>query len=192
MDYYDDIKNVKNYIEIAKGCDASKLISKLKKYAAKNSRVLELGMGPGNDLKILNEYFKATGSDKYKNFLDEYKNNNKDADVLLLDALTIDTDRKFDVVYSNKVLMHLTKEELKKSIKNQLKCLDNDGIIFHTFWKGDGEESHGGMLNVYYKEDELNHIISDDFTILLLESYAEFEEDDSIIVIAKKKYINKF
>lgn len=186
MDYYDDIKNVKSYIEMAKECDASYLIEKLSLYAAEGTSVLEIGMGPGNDLKLLKEKFVATGSDKYHKFVDEYKNSNKDDDVLVLDAVTLATDRKFDVMYSNKVLMHLTREELKNSIDRQSEILNDGGVILHTFWKGKGEETFSGMLNVYYIEEELQILISEKFEVLLLESYAEFEENDSIVVLAKK------
>jgi len=187
MDYYDDIKNVKSYIDMAKECDASYLIEKLGLYATEGSSVLEIGMGPGNDLKLLKEKFVATGSDKYQKFVDEYKKFSKDDDVLVLDAVTLDTDRKFGAVYSNKVLMHLTRDEFKKSMDRQSEILNDDGIILHTFWRGEGEETFSGMLNVYYIEEELQKLFSEKFEVLLLESYAEFEEDDSIIVVAKKK-----
>ena len=83
--------------------------------------------------------------------------------------------------------MHLTKEELKKSIYRQSEILNDCGVILHTFWKGEGEESFSGMLNVYYIEEELQKLISVKFEVLLVESYAEFEDNDSIIVVAKKK-----
>ncbi|MGB3368706.1 MAG: class I SAM-dependent methyltransferase [Acidaminobacteraceae bacterium] len=186
MLYYDDIENVKNYIDMAKESDASALIDKFSMYVGGKSTVLEIGMGPGNDLKLLNKKFIVTGSDKFEKFIDEYKKTNIDSDLIVLDAATLETSRKFDAIYSNKVLMHLTKDELKKSILRQDKILNEKGIVFHTFWKGEGEENFGGMLNIFYKEDELRNIFETKFEIIAIENYLEFEKDDSIILIAKK------
>ncbi len=186
MDYYDDLKNVESYIEMAKDCFATELISKLKLYLKKHSTVLELGMGPGNDFKLLMENFHVTGSDKYLHFIDIYKKKNPEADVLIMDAVMMDTDRSFDCIYSNKVLPHLTKQELDMSIQGQWKVLNENGILFHTFWKGNEAEYHGGMLSQYYLEDELKEKFSKGFELLLIESYREFEDDDSILIVVKK------
>lgn len=189
MDYYDDINNVKNYIEMAKDSDAWELIHKLRKHLKEGSKLLEIGMGPGNDLIKLEEYYKVLGSDKYSNFVEEYKKKYNRDNALVLDAISLDIDDEFDAIYSNKVLMHLTRRGLECSLERQAKILSDRGIVLHTFWLGDGEETYSGMLNVYYGEEELRRIFSRNFTIIELEKYMEFENDDSIIVIARKKQL---
>lgn len=186
MNYYDDLQNVKNYIEMTKGCFATELITKLHRFLKEGSTVLELGMGPGNDLELLNRTYRTTGSDKYKHFIDLYKEKNPDTDVVLLDAVELDIDQSFDCIYSNKVLISLTKEELAKSIQKQCALLNESGIVFHTFWKGKNAEDIEGMFCQYYLEEELRDMFSNGFVVLLLESYQEFEEDDSIVVVSKK------
>ena len=47
-------------------------------------------------------------------FVDKYKKENPEADLLKLDAVTLTTNKMFDCIYSNKVLHHLTREDLKK------------------------------------------------------------------------------
>ena len=94
---------------------------------------------------MLSKAYKTTGSDASQVFLDRYKQKNKDADLLKLDAVTIPTERKFDCIFSNKVLQHLTKEELKKSLQRQKEVLNPNGIAFHAVWRGDKiEEKKGG------------------------------------------------
>ncbi len=186
MAYYDDLQNVKNYIEMAKDCFAIELVSKLSRYLEKGGTILELGMGPGNDLELLSENFHVTGSDKSPYFIELYKEKNPEAEVLVMDAITLDIDRSFDCIYSNKVLPHLTKQELDMSIEKQWSILKENGILFHTFWKGDKLEHYGGMLNQYYLEAELKNKFSDGFEVILVESYMEFEEDDSILIVLKK------
>jgi ubiquinone/menaquinone biosynthesis C-methylase UbiE len=84
MGYYDQLENVNEYIRMADGYDGSELINILKKYLAKDSTLLELGMGPGKDLEMLNKLFDVTGSDSSQIFIDLYKEKNKDANLILL------------------------------------------------------------------------------------------------------------
>ena len=121
MGFFDTEKGVNEYIKMAEGYDGRALIKIFKNYLRKDSKVLELGMGPGKDLDILGENFVVTGSDNSSVFLEKYREKNPKADLMLLDAVTLNTDRKFDGIYSNKVLHHLTTEDLKTSLKNQKK-----------------------------------------------------------------------
>ena len=120
-----------------------------------------------------------TGSDNSEVFLDLYRKNNIDTDLILLDAVDIDTERKFDCIYSNKVLHHLTRDQLKQSFINQHEILNKKGILFHSFWYGTDEEEIHGLKFVYYTEETIKEIIENYFEILDLKKYKELEEDDS-------------
>ena len=137
MGYFDEKKSVDEYIKMAEGYDGKELIEILKKYFPKKSSVLELGMGLGKDLEILSKSFKVTGSDFSQVFIEICKGNNSNADIFLLDAVKMNTKRRFDCIYSNKVLHHLKKEDLKSSLDKQLSNLNSNGILFHSFWYGD-------------------------------------------------------
>lgn len=187
MGYFDSEKNVIDYIKMVKGYDGTELINELRPYLKESSTVLEIGMGPGADLDILAKYYKVTGSDSSKIFVDRYKKQNPDADVFVLDAKKMELERKFDCIYSNKVLIHFTKKECHQSLKKQKKNLNQNGILFHSFWHGDRVEKHHGILFNYYLEDELRSMVKDDYDILKIEKYMEFEKDDSIYLILQKK-----
>jgi cyclopropane fatty-acyl-phospholipid synthase-like methyltransferase len=187
MSYFDSKKNVNAYIKMAAQYDGKMLIDILKKYLRKGSSVLELGMGPGKDLDILSQSYEVTGSDSSQVFLDLYRKRNKNRNLLLLDARTISTNQQYDCIYSNKVLIHLTKIELKESLTRQKDILNENGILFHSFWSGDKEEEYHGLKFVYYTEDELNKIIGNNYEILKIATYKEMKEYDSIYVIAQKK-----
>lgn len=188
MSYFDDVKNVRQYIHMAKGYDGRELIDVLKRYLPRGSSVLELGMGPGKDLDLLNQYYRATGSDSSKVFLDLYKKQHEDADLLLLDAVTIETDRRYDGVYSNKVLIHLTKEQLRSSLEAQEQILNPQGVLLHTFWRGDKKkEENQGLLFVYYMEDELKDIFQERFEVLSVEKYSEMARDDSLYIVSLRR-----
>lgn len=184
--YYDSKKNVLQYISMARGFDGAALINILKTHLKKNASVLELGMGPGKDLDILKKDYKVTGSDISALFLDRYLKKNPDADLIHLDAVTLMTHRKFDCIYSNKVLHHITTAELKKSIKKQKQLLNSEGILFHSFWRGDNDEDYNGLRFVYYTKDELINYFKKDYEIIDIQLYKEMEDNDSIYIILKK------
>ena len=113
------------------------LVAKLGEYLPAGSTVLELGMGPGKDLALLREHFQATGSDSSPIFVERYRAAFPAADVLLLDVVTMETDRRFDAIYSNKVLYHLSRQRLAQSFQRQAAILNTSGILLHSFWVGE-------------------------------------------------------
>ena len=185
MGFFDNDKGVEEYIKMADGYDGKELIKVLQDFLPAKSAVLELGMGPGKDLDILRQNFSVTGSDSAQAFLDRYKKQNPDADLVNLDAVTIPTDQTFDCIYSNKVLHHLTREDLKKSFQRQKEILNPGGIAFHSFWRGDKDENYDGLLFTKYQIDGLKEIIGNIFDILTMNIYTEMEKDDSIYIILR-------
>ena len=187
MGYFDDMKNVRDYINMADGYDGKELIEVVKKYLKKGSSILELGMGPGKDLGMLAENYNVIGSDLSQVFIDLYRKEHPDADLMVLDAVKMDTHRRFDCIYSNKVLHHLSREDLKKSFKNQYYVLNKGGLLFHTFWRGDHEEMMQGLRFVYYDPIKILEDVVDDFTLVEMSSYTEMEDNDSFYLVLKKK-----
>lgn len=185
--YYHNPESAKKYIQIAEGYSGKKLIDKLKTFLPSKSTVLELGVGPGTDLEILSEDYHVTGSDYSPTFLKIIQEKNPEFDLLVLDAISLDTDKTFEAIYSNKVLQHLSEQELKTSIQNQLGILVPGGIICHSFWRGEGSMEMKGLLHNYHLEKDLEDFFHADFEILLLERYAEEEADDSLLLIARKR-----
>ncbi|MCL6293739.1 class I SAM-dependent methyltransferase [Jejuia spongiicola] len=185
--YYKTKESVEEYIKLAKGFNGAQLIEKLKKFLPLNSTLLEIGSGPGSDWSILNKSYKTTGSDNSDEFLSYLNAKNATSEFLNLDATTLRTEKKFDSIYSNKVMHHLTDDELIKSIKRQYEILNADGVICHSFWKGEGSEIFKGLFVNYHSEKSLRRFYKGNFEILLIEDYKEFDDDDSILLIAKKK-----
>ena len=187
MGFFDTEKGVNEYIKMTEGYDGSELINIFTNFLPDGSSVLELGMGPGKDMDMLQKYYTVTGSDNSKIFLEKYKQKNHNADLLLLDAVTVKTERKFDAIFSNKVLHHLTTDDLKTSLKNQKDIVNPNGILFHSFWKGNKTENIKGLLFVYYEMETLKKLFEPDFEILELKTYTEDQQDDSIYAVLKVK-----
>lgn len=187
MGYYHTEESVAEYISMAEGYDGRDLVDALRRVLQSGSTVLELGMGPGKDLGILSESFQVTGSDNSEVFRERYQNTNPAADLMILDAVTMETDRRFDCIYSNKVLQHLTREELQKSLRKQAEVLNSRGISLHSLWYGDKEEEFSGLRFVYYTQESFSQVVGIEYEIVEAERYSEIDEDDSIYFVLKKK-----
>jgi SAM-dependent methyltransferase len=185
MSYYDDKENVEEYVKMAEGYDGREFIPVLRQYLPDGATVLELGMGPGKDVEILGEYFQVTGSDHSQIFVARYLETHPDADVVRLDACAMAIERTFDGIYSNKVLYHLTRDELRQSLKRQLALLNPGGILFHTMWAGEGAEDMKGLHFEYVTEASFADLLEDG-VIVEAARYAEMEPDDSIYFVVKR------
>lgn len=186
MDFYDNAEQVKKYMEMSEGYDGKELIQVFSKYVDEGATVLELGSGPGKDFDLLRKHYDVTASDHSKVFVDLLREKYDDEKILQLDARRLELKNKYQALYSNKVLQHLSIEELKESIMNQVKIMEKGGIVFHSFWYGTGEETYDGLRFIYYTEEQLEKLFEGEFMIVDIKRYTEDEENDSVYIVAKK------
>lgn len=185
-EYYKTKKSVEEYINLAKDVNGKRLIEELEKFLSPHSILLEIGSGPGTDWRLLNKTHNVVGSDNSNEFLDHLITENPNGEFLELDASTLRTDKKFDAIYSNKVLHHLNDSELVNSVKRQYEILNPNGIICHSFWKGEGSEIFKGLFVNYHNEESLKQVFKSHFKIISVEPYNEFEHEDSLLLIGRK------
>lgn len=185
--FYQTPQSVQEYINMAKDVSGKELIEKLKLHLPAGSKVLELGSGPGTDWQILSESYQVTGSDFSAEFLKHLIATYPVGDFLQLDAGTLLTDQMFDGIYSNKVLHHLTDEQLATSVKRQHAILHPGAVICHSFWRGEGSEIFKGLFVNYHEAENLRQLFGEYFELLLIAPYLEFEENDSLVLIGRKK-----
>ena len=187
MGFYDSPESVEQYVEMAKGYDGRELIEKMRRYLQTGSTVLEIGMGPGVDLDLLRTYFNVTGSDASDVFIQRYLATHPGASVLELDAVTLDTDGRFDGIFSNKVLHHLNPTDQKTSFQRQSAILNPGGYAFHSFWYGKEVEEFEGLLFHQHTEDSLRSLAEEHFDVVELRRYTEMETDDSLFAVLKRR-----
>ncbi|TDT72025.1 methyltransferase family protein [Hypnocyclicus thermotrophus] len=192
MGFYDIKDNVIEYEKMMKEYNNDFIISKFKKFINKNTNILEIGSGVGKDFEKLKKEYKIVASDNSKLFVELLVNKYPTDLVLKLDASDLQTDKKFDVVYSNKVLQHLKYEDLKNSFKRQHEILNENGIIFHTFWLGKGSEEYNGLLFNYYNLINLKDFYLNYFELIEYNEYSEevdgnnISKNDSFYIVLKK------
>ncbi|MCB0806478.1 MAG: class I SAM-dependent methyltransferase [Bacteroidales bacterium] len=182
-----DRKEALEYMAMAEGYDGRLIIDQLETYVKPGSAVLELGMGPGKDLDLLAEKYRVTGSDLSEAFLDLYREKNPGANLLHLDAVTLDTTETFDCIYSNKVLHQIGPDDLKRSFERQSALLNPAGIACHSFWYGDKVVTHRGQQFWYYTELTIRSVVPPDFDIVFQHRYMEMIPNDSIWMIFRVK-----
>lgn len=185
--YYNDERNVDQYTKFTPAHDGSLLVAVLQDHLPAQSTLLEIGIGPGHDFRLLCRRYRATGSDLSKVFLARYRDQDPAADLLRLDARTLDTDRRFDAIYSNKALIHLLPAELDESFARQHAVLNDGGLILHSFWHGEGMQSYDGLRMVFRNESDLAEMLEPGFEILAMEKHAKMADGDSIYVLARKR-----
>jgi len=186
MGFYETEKGVQEYIKLAEGYDGADLIEWLITYLPENSSVLELGMGPGKDLDILLKTYRATGSDFSQLFVDLYLKQHPESDVFQVDAVTMDTQRRFDAIYSNKVLQHLSIDACRQSLAAQHGVLNEGGIVLHALWYGTEYEEFGDLGFQQYTEENFADLLDGRFEILETKIFTEMEKDDSIAFVLKR------
>ena len=187
MGFYDKKENIDNYAKFIPTKDGAELVNVLKGHLPKGSSTLELGIGPGKDFELLANDYDVTGSDKSLAFLDKYRDKNPKAELLHLDARTLDTDKTFDCIFSNKVLIHLTKDELVQSLARQYEILNDGGLLMHSFWHGDKEDLYDDLRITYYTEQQLLDMLDESYEVVEIKRHAKMTEGDSVYVLARAR-----
>jgi len=186
MNPYDTRKRAVEYIFMADGYDGRALVGLLHGYLRPGSAVLEIGMGPGKDIALLKENYHVTGSDISPAFLELYREKNPGSDLILLDAVTLETERKFNCIYSNKVLHYLDPDQLKASLIRQYEVLTPGGLLCHSFWYGEKEIEVKGMKFHYYSDRMVRECLDDKFEVIVSKKYREMDLDDSLFMLMRR------
>lgn len=185
-----DVSNShKEHQEMIRDQHRNRLVNKLNEYLLDHSTILELGSGEGTDLLKLSRNYQVTGSDISPVFVEKFKEKHPEIDMKILDARIMNIEDKYDCIYSNKVLSHLTEEELVYSLTKQEEHLKDDGIIFMTLTYGAyrEEEIEDGLVLAYYNETKIGNLVPETLRIEIMETYYDKEKDDSLLVILKKR-----
>jgi len=167
--------------------DNSVYINILRMYIDEGSTILELGSGTGADLDILSKHYNIIGSDNSEAFKSLYEQISGHNEFLILDATSFEIEQKFDVIISNKVMIHFDKEAIRSSLLSQHKHLKDEGILVHSFWYGDKVEEFDGLVFNYYNKENLTKLFCEQFDVLTIDYYTEADENDSVYVVARKK-----
>jgi 2-polyprenyl-3-methyl-5-hydroxy-6-metoxy-1,4-benzoquinol methylase len=110
-----------------------------------NSKILEIGCGPGNISKYLlskRPDFDILGIDIAPNMIELAKKNNPNASFAIMDSRNIDELKtKFEGIICGFCLPYLSNEDSQKLIANSSNLLKENGLIYISFVEGDPSKS---------------------------------------------------
>lgn len=169
--------------------DNSTVMQMLRDCLPYGSTILELGMGTGIDFLEMSNNYVVTGSDFSPIFVADFKEAHPKLEVYELDATDFSLDKKFDCIYSNKVLYHLSAKEFEHSLQLQTEHLNPHGIIFMTMWYGTYREElfEDDLRFTYYTESDIAIRIPKTLSLEKIQRYTEMEPNDSLAIILRKK-----
>lgn len=187
MNYYHNAENAASYVAMCEGYDAAGQLGTLFKVLPEQSAILELGSGPGNDMALLEARYQVTGSDYSPALIDMLKVRFPSHSILELEAVAIATEESFDAIYSNKVLHHLNDAELRSSFQRQAELLASGSFVYHLIWQRvEDPEIDEKLIFKARSADEFVAAMGSSFEILSVEEFGEFEEGDSLAILARR------
>ncbi|MBF8456617.1 methyltransferase domain-containing protein [Kaistella sp. G5-32] len=170
-----------------------------------NSKILEIGCGPGNITKYLlskRPDFDIFGIDIASNMIELAKKNNPKANFKVMDCREIDQLKtKFDAIVCGFCLPYLSQTDSVKLIFDCSNLLNKSGLIYLSFVEGNPSRSDfqtsgsGHRSYFYYHEFEnlkdilLENKFDEIQTFKVNYKKSEHETEIHTIVIAKKKAI---
>lgn len=166
MNYYD--AKSQEFIDSTLALDMSALYAEFEPYLKPGELILDLGCGPGRDLKYFNQKYKAIGLEPSKT-LAAFARDYSGSEVIESDIQSFETEMKFDGIWACASLLHLKSSELSTVFKKLSKMLKPNGIIYTSFKYGDFEGERNGRY----------------FTDLTEESVVNYLEESGLVV---KKY----
>ncbi|MBK9993502.1 MAG: class I SAM-dependent methyltransferase [Saprospiraceae bacterium] len=166
-----------------------------------NSKLLEIGCGPGNITKYLlskRPDFEIFGIDIAENMIGLAKSNNPNAKFAIMDCREIDKIKtSFDGIICGFCLPYLSQSDSQKLIADLSKLLNENGILYLSFIEGDPSSS-GYQTNslgdrvyfYFYERSSLLGHLSENKLDILNTFKLEYKKSDSeteihMIVIAK-------
>ncbi len=124
-------------------------------------KILDFGCGPGRDLiyfkKIGHEPVGLDGSIEFVKMAGEISG----SEVLHQDFLQLQLpDNYFDGVFANATLFHIPSQEFPRVLKELHKSLKENGILFCSNPRGDGEGFSGNRYGAYYEIEEMTTFLT--------------------------------
>lgn len=170
-----------------------------------NAEIFEIATGPGNVAKYIHSRrpdFKVFGIDLSPNMIEFAKQNNPQADFLVMDCREIHSiTRIFDGILCAFCLPYLSKEESRKLIFDTSVLLESNGLLYISTMEGDYDKSgyettsfsdNNRVFVYYHQADFISASLAEfGFEILDLQRKKYPESDGSfltdMIFIARKK-----
>lgn len=163
-----------------------------KKYIPNKTHILDLGCGPGNNIKVLLENDQTcsfTGVDLSMEFIKISTQRFPQFTFTLQDIRKLDIQSKFKAIIASFCIVHLTDEETQNFLKTLSTLLVENGYLYLSYMNG---EKAGFETTSFSKDEIFFNYYTDEFILNLLKqnginmvemSKEEYREPDGSITI---------
>lgn len=157
------------------------------------SKILEIGVGHGKDADYIeSKGFLVERTDASSSFVDYQKSKGHDAKIL--NILTDNIIKKYDMVLADAVWLHFTPEEAKMATAKVLNALNPNGIFAFSVKEGEGTELTDRKLNhtryfCYWNETDIKKLLQEvGFNKLRITNATDYRPDRPgwLLIIAEK------
>ncbi len=149
-------------------------------YLAPESKILDLGCGPGRDSKFfVDKGYEVIGVDISPQMIAIARNSVPQANFLVSDIESLKlNDESIDAIWASASLLHVSKKAMSGVLENLYRTLKPEGIFYVSMKKGSGEElqaddRYGGVEKFW------NYVSEDELTQLLVEQGFQILETDT-------------
>ena len=175
IEYYNN--NAKEYFEATVNADMSSICDKFLQYVQLGGEILDVGCGSGRDLKYFKEAgYSAEGIDLSPE-LCKMAAAYSGAKVICADIRTWRPTKKYDGIWANASLLHLSFEELKVFVVELPKVLKENGVVYLSMKEGKetGYDGSGRYISCF-SEGKLLQVLSMQQMIRLVECWKTQDE----------------
>ncbi len=143
----------------------SKQYDKFKSLCSKGSLILDIGCGPGRDVKYFSDNgYKVVGIEYSAGMLAQARRMVPEADFREMDMRRLGfKNGSFDAVWANASLHHLPKDQAETAVKEMARVLKRGGIVYLSVINGPGKDAHeineDGRQFFSYRLEELEKLL---------------------------------
>ena len=133
----------------------------------KGKRILDVGCGPGRDVKYFSERgFEVVGIDLSENFIRIASEKVPEARFALMDMRKMEfPGKQFDGIWACGSFQHLPKKDARKALLEFRRVLKRGGLVYVSVKEGTGEKEirkehyrGGSKLFSFYRRDEIEEL----------------------------------
>ena len=155
-----------------------------KKYIARGTHILDLGCGPGNNIKTilqLDNTCSFTGIDLSKEFINIARLRFPQFNFLQQNICNLEIKTKYEVVIASFCIVHLTDDETDNFFASLSDVIANNGYLYLSYMNG---EKSGFESTSFSEEKIFFNYYQDQFVINLMS-----ESGISVLEIGKEEYM---
>lgn len=156
-DFYN--QNAEKFIKNTLDIDMSALYSEFEKTLDPSARILDIGCGPGRDLKYFNEKYKLAEGIEPSLELCEFARVNAKASVFHGSLFEFETKAKFDGIWACASLLHIPAKQMNDAFIKLQDMLEKNGTIYCSFKYGDFEGVRDDRYFTDLTEDALGKFV---------------------------------